>query len=258
MVVPTHPAPILKALARLFLVAVILGTLFLSVALVHEVAFRWLGHEVAASAISIHERPGKAGGPYTHHARYRYGCAGGVERTDDSRISWTAFRRLSTPYITETGRPDDITIPPTAPVTLNVLAYAIGSLAYSRAVEHEWAFAFMLIPAIFAPTGALLSFTLYLAIILRPRQHKRLYTHGAAVAGVVTRKDTRTTKYGTIYWVHYSFTPASGAGTLAAIATVPGQEEYDAAIVGQTVTILHEPENPKRSTIYQYCGFRCV
>lgn len=256
-VVATHPAPVLKVLARLVLLAFVAATLVMIFALVHELMFRLVGQNVPAKVVSIHERQGTDGGAYTHHVLYRYVLPGHRERTDRSRISWGENRRLTERFITVEGRPADITVPADMDLTTPVRAYAIGPLSYSRAERHEWGFAFLLIPALFAPTGALMSVALYLAVIVRPRRHKWLYTDGANVRGAITRKFTRTTRYGVTYYVQYQFV-ATGGQTVAASTMLPSVREFDQISEGQSCTVLYNSAHLSRSTIYEYGGYRCV
>src|SRR4051812_46669204 len=94
---PTYPKPILRLIGRLLVFAVFLVTLFFTLALAAELALRYLGHEVTASVASIHEKPGDKN--YIRTARYTYTLPGGPPRSDESRISYDAFRKLREPFL---------------------------------------------------------------------------------------------------------------------------------------------------------------
>lgn len=253
-ILPTHPAPIGKAIARLFLLAVFAATAFLCFALVHELLFKVIGQPINASVSSIREERASSGSR-RHTAHYTYTLPGQQQRNDTSRINWTAYRRMSMTAILA-GQPDEhVTFAPDKAPTLAIRAYAIGPLHYSRANEHEWGFIFMLIPAIFAPLGLLLSFTLYLAIILRPRWRRDLYTHGKAIPGTITRKYITTSKYGYIHQVQFTFTP-EGTSTAMYNSHIVGPREYEGILEGAPVTVLYDPIKPKRNTVYEYGGYR--
>lgn len=253
-IAPTHPAPIGKAIARLFLLAVIAATLVLWFGLLHELLFKAISRDIGASVRSIREVE-TSSGPRKYFADVTYTLPNHAQRTDTLRINWTAHRRMSTPAILANQPDEHVTFTPDKSPTLPIRAYAIGPFAYARANEHEWGFLFMLIPAIFAPLGLLLSFALYLAIILRPRWRRALYTHGTPVPGTIIRKYISTTKYGYIHYLQYTFTPERASAPLYN-AEMVGPKAYETAAEGAPVTVLYDPLKPKRNTMYEYGGYR--
>jgi hypothetical protein len=237
----------------LFMFAVWAATAVLSVGLINEGLMRWLGEQVDAKLISFHEHK-SAGGSYHHTARYRYSIAGRPETEAVSRISWSLFLRLREPFIRSGREGDDFTIPADKPQTIKVRGYAIGPLVYNRPVEHEWGFMFLLIPAIFTPLGLLLGYVLYLAVVVRPRRYRALFTHGTAVAGQVSSKRTRRVKHGEIYYVYYTYTPAGESAPRSGYEMV-GPREFESVTEGQAVTVLYNTEKPKRSAVYEYGSY---
>ena len=116
----------------------------------------------------------------------------------------------------------------------------------------------LVVSGVLLPAGMLLSFTLYLAAIVRPRQQRELYVSGTAVEGITTDKNRMTTKGGYVYILRYTFTPAKQGMTPYSTSMMLAREEFEAAQPGQAVTILYDPMKPKRSTIYEYGGYRFV
>lgn len=245
-----------RALARIVCFTVFALTLALTAALINELLLKWAGHDVMASVSSIHERHAFTGG-YEHVAYYTYVGPGDARHADHTRVSWDVWHRLTRPRVTFEGLPDDIHFPPDAPASLAVRAYELGPMRYSRAVEHAWGWALLVVPAVLAPAGLLLSFTLYLAAFVRPRRHRRLYTHGTPITGRITHKNRMRSRYGYLHGVRYTYTPRPAAPPIAGGMLVC-EKDFEAAAPDQPVTILFDPVKPERSTIYEYGGFRCV
>ncbi|HYE17579.1 MAG TPA: DUF3592 domain-containing protein [Tepidisphaeraceae bacterium] len=271
---PTHPIPkVIKVIGGVFFAAVCLAEVVLIVALVHEGVLRGLGYETRARLISLHERQ-SPDGSYTYPARYTIERPGHPARTDESALSFSAFHRLSKPFITVGGRPTDIVFPTTAPTaeevrtagelgakapqTLAVRGYDFGPISFNRPVEHESADLLVFVPLIFVPVGGLLCWALYLAGVVRPRRRRWLYTDGAAVPGTVTGGWTRRIKSSTMYHIGYQFTPAGESAPRAASHTVAGEAEYEQALSGKPVTVLYDPARPKRNVMYEYGGYAWV
>jgi hypothetical protein len=248
---PRYPAPILKAILFLFMYAVWAATIILFLWLIHEGLLRKPGKKLRATLLSFHERK-TTSGSYYHVAKYRYTYPGQPERDDESKISYSEFHRLRDPFITLGQLGPDWTIPPDKPAHFEILAYHIGPLVFSRAVEHEWRHVLWLIPSLFGPLGLLLSYALYLAAVVRPRRDRHIYSHGATAPGVVTGKTTRSNRYGTMYFIYFEFTPAGAATTQRGVAFTPKQKLFDQAQIQEGVTVLYDPDKPKRSFIYEY------
>jgi len=250
---PTYPKPILRFIGRLLVLSVFLVTLFFTVALVAELALRFLGHEVSAAVSSIHERAGKKN--YVRTARYTYAVPGGALRSDESRISYDAFRTLREPFLDAGKVADDMIFPESQPGQLAVRVYSLGPLVYSRPVEHEWGGVLLLIPALFAPATGFLFFALYLAIIIRPRRYRRIFSHGIAVPGRIFDRYEDPSTDGCYYAVKFAYIPEGEAEPRVGEQPLPGPKEFKAAEIDQEVTVLYDPDNPKKSALYEYGGF---
>ncbi len=233
------------------------ATLFSVGAATNELALRWLGDDVTAAVSSIYERPDSVGG-YNRIARYTYTLPGDSPRGGTSEMAWSEWHRLTMPLVTAAGRPEQVTFPSHAPAELVVRAYAIGPLAYSRAVEHDLGKLYLAVSALSVATFGFLAFAVYLTVRIRPRRRLRIVTHGVAVAGTVLSRRASHSKHGSQYYVRYTFVPAGAANSIITTTWVPSEVEHDAAIPGTAVTVLHDADKPKRSTIYEYSGFRCV
>lgn len=250
---PTYPKPLLRFIGRLLVFAVFLVALFFTVALAAELALRFLGHEVIARVASIHEKAGDK--TYIRTARYSYILPGGPLRSDVSRISYDAFRRLREPFLDAGKVADDMIFPDTHPGQLAVRVYSLGPLVYSRPVEHEWGGVLLLIPALFAPVTGFLFFALYLAIIIRPRRYRRIFSHGIAVPGTIIDRyeDPATDSF--YYAVKFAYIPEGETEPRVGEQALAGPKVFETATIKQEVTVLYDPDNPKKSALYEYGGF---
>lgn len=250
---PTHSKPGLRFIGRLLVFAVFLVTLFFTLALAAELALRYLGSEVTAAVSSIHEKPGDKN--YIRTARYTYTLPASPPRSDESRISYDAFRKLREPFLNADQVADDMVFPKTQQGQFVIRVFSLGSFVYSRPVEHEWAGALLLIPALFAPVTGFLLFALYLAIIIRPHRYRRIFSHGIAVPGVIIDRyeDPATDSF--YYAVKFAYTPEGETEPRVGEQPLPGPKEFKAATIDQQVTVLYDPENPKQSALYEYGGF---
>ncbi len=251
---PVRPRRVLKALGWLIFAATLATTFALAGMVLNELVLRWFGHSATASVSSIRERHSRLG-DYEHVARYTYTSPGRAAREDESVISWGEYRWLKMPIVLSGRESDDIVFVREERPEMAVRAYAIGPLVYSRAVKHAWAKVILLIPGLLLATAALLSFSMYVAGVMRPRRHRRLYTHGVVVPGTVTGKPIYSSRYGCAYCVKYEFVPAGATAPRSGLNVVP-KKDYDAAVAGQHVAVLHHPQKPKHSTAYEYGGFR--
>lgn len=254
-----YPHVILKAIIWIVFVAAIPAMIF-SVGIALDGLFlRAFGRDVTARVISAEEQPDAIFGGYSRTVAYAYTLADGRERTSDSRITWREWHRLSMPHVTPAGRPERIVFTADAPAEMTVRVYTLGPLISSRAQEDEWGRLYLPIGTLFAAVFCFLLFALWLALVTRPRRYKRLYTHGVAVPGQVTDRRSRYWhKIGMKYYVDYAFTAGGSGQRVIAKREVPSVTEYDAAVPGTLVTVLHEPDNPRYSVVYEYGGYRCI
>jgi hypothetical protein len=250
---PTHSKRGLRFIGRLLVLAVFLVTLAFTLALASELALRFLGNPTIADVASIHERPN--GSSYAHWARYTYTASGQPPHTDESRINYDAFRKLREPFLDAGTVSNEMIYPPKAPGKLAVYSYAFGPLIYSRAIEHEWGPTVLVISAIFAPACAFLLYALYLAIIIRPRRYRRIFSHGIEVPGTIvdTYEDQATDSY--YYAIRFAYTPLGEDKPRICESPLPGPKEFKTATIGQQVTALYDPKNPRKAATYEYGGF---
>ncbi len=261
-----------KALGRLLLICLTAATGILWLGLIHEGFLRTVGTLVQARLISIHEVQDSDGG-YSHYAKYRYALRG-IEQNAQSSISYTAWHRLREELFKLGGKHGDTSffapIPspesgagdadafgqaPESPPTIDVRAYTIGPVRYSRVVEHEWAMLYLLIPAIFAPLLACLTAVTYLATVVRPRRQRWLYTHGTAVTGMITNTRRMRVKHSELLYADFNFAPNSQRSLLQGTTMLAGEKELASAVVGKAVIVLYDPAKPRHCTVYEYGGY---
>lgn len=89
---------------------------------------------------------------------------------------------------------------------------------------------------------------------IKPLRRRQLYRHGAATAGTVLSKRVKTGK-SSYYYVSYTFTDPTTGTSVNAETQVWSKATWDRAEAGQSVTVLYAPDNPKRSTIYEFGGY---
>lgn len=253
-----YPHVILKAILWIVFVAAIPATIFFVGVGLDGLLLQAFGRDVTARVISAEEHSDAVFGGHSRTATYAYTLPGGQERTGGSRIAWREWHRLSMPHVTPAGRPERIVFTADAPAEMTVRAYALGPLVNSRAQEDEWGRLYLPIGSLGAVVFASLVFALWLTLVTRPRRYKRLYTHGVAVPGQVTDRHSRHWhKIGMKYHVDYAFADGSGQRVVTR-REAPSVTEYDAAVPGTLVTVLHEPGNPRYSVVYEYGGYRCI
>ena len=88
---------------------------------------------------------------------------------------------------------------------------------------------------------------------IKPLRRRQLYKHGATTEGTVLSKRTKTGKNST-YYISYTFAdPTTGRPITAETEVLV--TDYDRARINKPVTVLYAPNNPKRSTIYEFGGY---
>ena len=225
--------------------------------LVNELILRTVGHEVEGDRGSVARAPEPLG-HVRSRGRLHIHTAGRHDTNGSFPHRLGSQRRMSR----RSSRPRGVRMTWCSPMgksrSFVSRGYALGPIAYSRAVEHPWAAMMVLIPALFVATFGFLTVVMHRAIVVRPRRHRRLYTHGTAVAGVVTDRRFARTKYGTFYYINYSFTAADGSSPRSARDERAEHQGLRRRSAGAGRAVLHDPADPTRSTIYDYGGFRCV
>jgi hypothetical protein len=227
--------------------------LALSVVLANELLLKFMGHNVPASVTTLERHAGHSGFR-KYLAQYTYDTPS-TTRSDQSYITWNEYLRLSERFRTTFGRPDVIHFPSTAPAAIPVRVYDIGLWSFSRAVENEGGFVPLLLSALFVPLLLFFFSALYLAIIIRPRRTRHHYTNGIAVPGVLTGRRLIPTRYLNTYSIEYTYTPEGHQPLVT--STYMDKRHYEANPPKEIVTILYDPANPKRSTIYHLGGYYC-
>jgi hypothetical protein len=101
-----------------------------------------------------------------------------------------------------------------------------------------------------------MGFVVYM-LWIKPLSMRWLYKYGEATTGTLVRKRVQTGKSST-YYITYSFRhPYSGEVQEAEIV-VWNEPLWAYAIEGQPVTVLFSPNNPKRSTVYEFGGYQVL
>ena len=93
------------------------------------------------------------------------------------------------------------------------------------------------------------------AIWVKPIQSRLLYKNGESTAGKLVSKRVRTGKSSS-YYVSYRFNDPSTGQEYESEIQVWKVEDWQQAVESQPVTVLFAKNNPKRSTIYEYGGYR--
>ena len=245
----------LKTLLWLFITVVVVLTASVTLLLIHEAAFRLLAPVVEGRALSLFD--GKdASGVYIRRVVYEYTLPGHAPRQDSSRMRWAPFKQLCMPLIMAGQRGEWMTFAESQRPAVKVRAYEIGGHAFSRSIEHDWEALLLYVPMIFAPIGWLLCLTLYFGAVVRPRRQRWLYTDGEAMDGVISGGREHRTRHGAVYVLQYQFVPRGQTETRTGTVMATGKAEFDHALNHPQVLVLYDPQRPKRSTIYEYGGYR--
>ena len=178
----------------------------------------------------------------TYTLRYRFE-AGGETRFDSVSVGWPVYQACQNQ------------IPGQTYPTLTAHYFGLGPLHHSalREVGSLWSeIGFLTLWAAF--WNGVLSIFVYL-IWVKPLRARSLYKYGASTSGKLLNKRVRTGKSATFY-VSYEFNdPASGSRYESEIQ-VWRAGEWQEAVFGQPVTVLFAQNHPKRSTVYEFGGYR--
>jgi hypothetical protein len=99
-----------------------------------------------------------------------------------------------------------------------------------------------------------MGFVLYVYWI-HPLRVRRLYRHGQATSGILTGKRVRKGR-GDTYYVSYTFRNPFTGETIEREIHVWDAVAWATGWVGEPVTVLYAAGNPKRSTVYEYGGYK--
>ena len=90
---------------------------------------------------------------------------------------------------------------------------------------------------------------------VKPLQRRWLYQHGAATTGKLLSKRLRAGKSRS-YYLKYEFKDAVMGRPFIVETKVWKRTDWELANEGQAVTVLYAPDNPKRSTVYEFGGYK--
>lgn len=90
---------------------------------------------------------------------------------------------------------------------------------------------------------------------VKPLRARMLYRNGEATAGTLLRKRVQKGKTST-YYVSYKFNDPFSGKVFESEIQVWNPAEWHLAMEGQPVTVLYSRDNPKRSTVYEFGGYR--
>jgi hypothetical protein len=88
---------------------------------------------------------------------------------------------------------------------------------------------------------------------VRPFIVRRVYMYGVPTTGEIVEKRTDEDESSRHYILRYRFTADTNAGdTIVFDKMLVTKDEYDAAGIGQSATVLYLPDKPKHSALYPY------
>ena len=209
--------------------------------LVFLLAWRLLGADYPATVTGAKVwHSSKRGDSYALNYRFE---AGGETRLDSAKVSWSVYQTYRNPVASQTN----------PPVTVHYLA--VGPLHHSALRESgsPWSeISFMILWTVF--WNGVMSLFVY-QMWVKPIRTRRLYKNGDATTGKLVSKRVRTGKSSS-YYVSYRFNdPYSGQAYESEIQ-VWKADDWAQAVEGQPVTVLFAHNNPKRSTVYEFGGYR--
>lgn len=122
-----RPLTVGRTFGWVLLLSFVVATVGAELALLNELAYRFLGRDISAAVTSLHEHPDGDGG-YRRVANYTFAPAPGhAPRSDSARIDHQLFRELQKPFMTDTI-PDEMTFPLDKPGALAVRVYTLGPI----------------------------------------------------------------------------------------------------------------------------------
>ncbi len=92
-------------------------------------------------------------------------------------------------------------------------------------------------------------------IWIKPLRVRRLYKYGQETPGIVTKKRVQKGK-SLAYYISYIYRDPITGESIRKESQVYDQGRWSSAWVGQPVTVLYAVRNPKRSTTYEYGGYK--
>jgi len=182
----------------------------------------------------------KHGDSYILNYRFE---AGGETKFDSGTVGWSVYQTYQKKTPGQTN----------PPVTVHYLGLGPLHHAALRESSSPWSeMGFVTLWAIF--WNGVLSIFVY-QIWVKPIRARLLYKNGDSTAGKLLKKRVQTGK-SSAYYVSYRFNePVSGQQYESEIL-VWSHDSWLQAVEGQPVTVLFARNNPKRSTVYEFGGYR--
>jgi hypothetical protein len=209
--------------------------------LVFLLLWRLFGADLPATVVDAKvSHSSKHGDSYT--LKYRFE-AGGQTRFDSQSVGWPLYQ-------TYQNQTPGQALPP-----LTVHYLGLGPLHHSalREAGSLWSIIiFLTLWAVF--WNGILSLFVY-QIWVKPIRTRLLYKYGASTAGKLLAKRVRTGKSSTHY-ISYRFNDPFSGREYESEIQVWKTEDWLPAVEGQAVTVLFAQNNPKRSTVYEFGGYR--
>jgi hypothetical protein len=182
----------------------------------------------------------KNGDHYT--LKYRFE-AGGETKFDSDTVGWSVYQIYQHQTLGQTN----------PPVTVHYLG--LGPLHHSALREGG---------SLWSQIGSLtlwagfwngvLSIFVY-QIWIKPLRARQLYKYGNSTSGKLLSRRVRTGKSSS-YYVSYRFNDPLSGQVYESEIQVWNTEDWQQAVEGQAVTVLFAQNNPKRSTVYEFGGYR--
>jgi hypothetical protein len=88
---------------------------------------------------------------------------------------------------------------------------------------------------------------------------RALIVRGTPVLGTITDKTKELDDRTYTYQIHYEFSPMDSDGVqVTGRQSIADQKQWNAANVGDRLTVVYLPDRPKKHMLYRYQGFRAV
>jgi hypothetical protein len=203
---------------------------------------RLAGNDVSAYVISRHQsRSSEDPNDLIYSVEYRY-LQGNREATASDFVREAQYRTL------EPGVQFFVHAPPSLP---GLSPYLVDDAQFHQIDFESW------LGTLAGFVGA--GFVAYHVLVI-PLRARRLIENGLPSPATITDKTVSKDNEGNAsYFLCYEFSP----GAVGVDVVIQGKQEvmmqeYEDASLGEILTVLYWPHNPKRSALYRYQGFRIV
>jgi hypothetical protein len=102
--------------------------------------------------------------------------------------------------------------------------------------------------------NAILSVFVYL-LWISPLRDRRLLHSGEAIGGVIVSNRINPGRKSTTYKATFRFNHPITGEEIQCEITLPGREQFEAAIEGRTITVIYSPRKPRRALVYELSGY---